>query len=189
MKKVLICLLGLMLAGCFAGTTKESRFYALKSEMIAQTTYKTKNISINIDNVRIPAAIDKPQIITIDKNGVELKIHELHRWSEPLNLMIAGTMADDMALYLPNATVKNGGAVFETFTYNISVDVVKFIGNGQKATLDAWWTLRDEDEKQIAAGRFVFSEPTTQNYVDLVTAQSNLISRLAQDISQKIANH
>lgn len=188
MKKALICLLGLMLAGCFAGTTKESRFYALKSERITEQTYKTPLISINVENVRIPTAIDKPQIVTISKNGVELKIHELHRWSEPLNLMIAGTMADDMALYLPNATVKNGGAVFETFTYNISIDVVKFIGNGQKAVLDAWWTLRDENEKQIASSRFVFSEPTTQNYVDLVTTQSKLISRLAQDISKKIAN-
>jgi uncharacterized lipoprotein YmbA len=188
MKKVLICLLGLMLAGCFAGTTKESKFYALKSEQVIVQNYKTPKISVNVENVRIPVAIDKPQIVTIDENGVELKIHELHRWSEPLNLIIAGTLSDDMALYLPNATVKNGGAVFETFTYNVSVDVVKFISNGQKATLDAWWTLRDEDEKQIASDRFVFSEPTTQNYVDLVTAQSKLVSRLAQDISKKIAN-
>ena len=188
MKKILICVLGLMLAGCFTGTTKESKFYTLKSERVITQTYKTQKISVNMENVRIPVAVDKPQIVTIDENGVELKIHELHRWSEPLNLMIASTIADDMALYLPNATVKNGGDVFEIFSYYVSVDVIKFISNGNQATLDAWWTVRNEDEKQIASGKFAFSEPTTHNYVDLVTAQSKLVSRLAQDISKKIAN-
>ena len=187
MKKVLICFMGLMLAGCFAGITKESTFYTLKVEGGA-TSYATPKISVNVENVRIPTSIDKPQIVTMNTNGVELEIHELNRWSEPLSFMIAGTLADDIALYLPKATVKNGGDVFETFTYYVSVDVVKFIGNGKQATLDAWWTLRDKDETQIASSRFVFSEPTTQNYVDLVTAQSKLISRLAQDISKKIAN-
>lgn len=187
MKKILICFMGLMLTGCFAGITKESTFYTLKVEG-GSTSYTTPKISVNVENVRIPTSIDKPQIVTIDENGVELKINELNRWSEPLNLMIASTLADDMALYLPKATVKNGGDVFETFTYNVSLDIVKFISNGQKAVLDAWWTVRNEDEKQIASGKFAFSEPTTHNYVDLVTAQSKLVSRLAQDISKKIAN-
>lgn len=187
MKKIWIFFMGLMLAGCLAGTTKESRFYALKSEQVIPQTYQTSKVSINVENVRIPASIDKPQIVTINPNGVELVIHELDRWSEPLTFMLAGTLADDMALYLPNAIVKNGGDVFETFTYEISIDVVKFIGNAQEAVLDVWWTVRDKNETKIISKRSTYSENTGPNYVDLVTAQSKLISRLANDISQKIS--
>lgn len=187
MKKVFICFMGLMLAGCLAGTTKESRFYTLKSEAISSQTYQTPKISVNVENVRIPVSIDKPQIITMDTNGVELKIHELDRWSEPLNFMLASTLADDMALYLPKATVKNGGDVFETFTYNVSVDMVKFISNMQTATLDAWWTVRDKNETKILSGRGTYTEATGPNFVDLITIQSKLVSQLANDISKKIA--
>lgn len=186
MKKLWIFLFGLLLSGCFAGTTKESTFYALKVDGGA-ITYTTPKISVNVENVRIPASIDKPQIVTMNANGVELEIHELDRWSEPLSFMIAGTLADDMALYLPKATVKNGGDVFETFTYTVSVDVIKFIGNGKEATLDAWWTVRDIDETKVLSGRATYSEPTTQSYVDLATAQSKMVSLLARDISKKIA--
>ncbi len=187
MKKWLICLLGLVLGGCITGTTKESTFYALKTEQVGTTTYQTPKISVTVENVRIPASIDKPQIVTMNTNDVELNIHELDRWSEPLAFMIAGTLADDMALYLPNAIVKNGGDVFETFTYSVSVDVIKFIGNGKLATLDAWWTVRDGNENKILSGRGTFSQPITQSYVDLVTAQSKMVSLLAGDIAKKIA--
>ena len=188
MKKILILCLVLMISGCFTGTTKESRFYTLKSERVMAVSYQTPNIFVNVENIRVPVSIDKPQIVTMNTNGVELTIHELDRWSEPLSFMLAGTLADDMALYLPNAVVKNGGDVFETFTYSVSVDVVKFIGNGKEAMLDVWWTVRDRNETKILSGRGTYSEPITQNYVDLVTAQSKMISLLANDISKKIAN-
>lgn len=187
MKKILVLCLGLMVSGCFTGTTKESRFYALKSEQVVEITYQTPPISIDVENVRIPASIDKPQIVTMNANDVEFTIHELDRWSEPLEFMIAGTLADDMALYLPKATVKNGGDVFETFTYTVSVDVIKFIGNGKEATLDAWWTVRDRDERKIGSGRSTYTENIGSNYVDFVTAQSKMVSLLARDISKKIA--
>lgn len=189
MKKVLICFMGLMLVGCLSGTTKESRFYTLKSEQVISQTYKTPKISINVENARIPASIDKPQIVTISQNGVELDIHELDRWSEPLSFMLAGTLADDMALYLPNATVKNGGDVFETFTYTVSIDIIKFIGNNQTATLDTWWTVRDKNENKIVSGRGKYTKKTGSDYIDLVTTQSNLLSQLANDISKKIATY
>lgn len=187
MKKICICLMGLLVSACFGGTSQSSDFYYLKAQNLTDITYNTP-ISVNIENVRIPVSIDKPQIITTDTDGIQIRINEFQRWIEPLDSMIAKTLAQDIALIMPDSTIKNGADVFENFTYTVSVDIVQFWGSlNEQAVLDAWWRVRNKNDKQVFSGHTLLHSPVGETIEDLVKAQSNLLAQMANQIAHKIA--
>ncbi len=186
MKKLWICLMGLLVSACFTGISQTAKFYYLNTQQPENKTFNTVT-SVNIENVRIPASIDKPQIITTDADGIQIQIHEFHRWSEPLDSMIAKTLAQDMALLMPQSTIKNGADVFETFTYTVSVDIVQFWGtlNGQ-TVLDAWWRVRNKEDKPVFSGHTLLTMSSGKTISDLVKTQSDLLAQMARQITEKI---
>ncbi|MBR4926916.1 MAG: membrane integrity-associated transporter subunit PqiC [Alphaproteobacteria bacterium] len=186
MKKLWICLAGLLVSACFTGVSQTSDFYYLTAQKPENKTFNTVT-SINIENVRIPASIDKPQIITTDPDGIQIQIHEFHRWIEPLDSMIAKTVAQDMALIMPKSTIKNGADVFETFNYTVSIDIVQFWGTLEgQTTLDAWWRVRNKEDKTIFSGHTLLTAPSGKTIADLVKTQSHLLTEMSDQIAQKI---
>ncbi len=186
MKKLWICLAGLLVSACFTGISQTSDFYSLKSQRSENKTFDNV-VSVNVENVRIPASIDKPQIVTTDSEGIQIQINEFHRWIEPLDSMIAKTLAQDMALLMPKSTIKNGADVFETFTYTVSVDIVQFWGTlGEQTVLDAWWRIRNKNDETIYTGHTMLSETGGKTIADLVKAQSDLLSDMAEQIAEKL---
>lgn len=189
MKKIWICFIGLFLSACFAGTSQTPLFYSLSAKNQHVKQYNN-SFSINIENAHIPESIDKPQIITVDSNGVKIQINEFHRWSEPLDSMISQTLALDLSRQFPKAKIKNGADVFETFSYTISLDVVQFTGTlGGTTTLDAWWRIQDINNKTLYDGHTVVQKSTGNSFTDLVQTQSDLIAQIAKDIAQKMAQY
>lgn len=188
MKKIIICITCLFLTACFGGRSEQADFYRL-TPVEATQTYQTKPVWVLVDTVRVPETIDRPQIITMDENGIRLKINEMKRWSEPLTSMVRQTLADDMGRYLPNATVKGVAGLADTFTYTVSVEIIRFWGTTTdgKNVLEAWWSIQNAQGKIISSDKTLLTAKTGSSFDDMIQVQSRLIGELARVISQNLA--
>ena len=114
--KKFILLSVLFLTSCI-GTTPPSKFYTLNSITDTNSSYPSAKTFIGISEVSIPQYLDKPQIVVRDSNNVELFVSEFNRWSEPLGDIIQSTLTNDLAFYLPDATIKPTSYRQEDFDY------------------------------------------------------------------------
>lgn len=189
MKKLCSLVLLALVSACMSfGSTPPSRFFSLQTISAEQIISKSK-ASIGVEEVNIPEYLDKPQIVTVGDNMVELKISEQNRWSEPLSAMMQRTIANDMAGLLPNAVVKGRNMSNERFDYAVFIEVDKFDGalNG-KAQLNAWWYILKKGSSDIVLRQKAeFVQPVGRNYDDLVKAESLLVYQLAEQIVSKVA--
>lgn len=189
MKKLCSLFLLALVSACMSfGSTPPSRFFSLQT-ISEQLIVSKSRASIGVEEVNIPEYLDKPQIVTVGDNAVELKISEQNRWSEPLSTMMQRTIANDMSGLLPNAVVKGRNMSNERFDYAVFIEVDKFDGalNG-KAQLNAWWYILKKGSSDIVLRQKAeFVQPAGGDYDDLVKAESRLVYQLAEQIASKVA--
>jgi len=183
-----LCALLLTLSGC--ASTPNSNFYLLESLSGSRVPEGMipldQSISIGLGPVTLPDYLDRPQIVTrTNRNGVRLA--EFDRWAEPLSGNVARTLAEDLIALLHNDSVVPypwPGSI--GVTYQVLVDVVRFDGVlGEKAWLDAQWSVRDKRGKNVLMlKRSTFVEPTSgPSYGALVAAQSRALENLSREIA------
>jgi len=129
MKKSFLSVLILAtLSAC--GTSSEPGYYSLASLPgavsfgIAQT--------IKIQRPTIPAYLDRPQFVR-QANDFHVAIDDTSYWAEPIDRMLARTLADDLRLRLPASHVLIEGETISDnmrFTVNLNIDHFNAIGNG-----------------------------------------------------------
>lgn len=189
MNKILSLTLLFMLSACVMGTSQPAKFYTLRSDVSDSTYVNDKvKLSIGINSASIPDYLDKPQIVTLKSNSVELNISEMNRWSESLSTMISRTLAGDLAIALPNSVVKTKTTGRENFDYTIQLEVNRFEGIwDENAVLNAWWVVLNKNNKVVFREKSELSTPISDDYDSLVVGQSKLISQLAQEIAAKVS--
>lgn len=188
MKKIVSLVLALLVSAC-VGTSRPAKFYSLQG-ISSQDGAAVSNVqmTIGIEEVKIPDYLDKPQIVTVKDNSVELGFSEMNRWSEALSAMMQRTIAADMSVYLPRSVVKARNLSRETFDYVVFVEVDKFDGAfDNQVHLRAWWYALNRDGKIVVRERGEFSQPAGDSYDELVRAESRLTAELARQIAQKVA--
>lgn len=181
--RVLLSALVIAGTGC---ASPRSNFYTLSSEAKAVAT--GADYSVVVGPVTVPAAVDRPQIVTrLATNRVA--VEEFHRWASPLRDALARVVAENLSAMLgtPHVTVfsqpKGAGA-----RYRVLFDVVRFeSAPGEAVTLDAVWTVRGAPDGAMRTGRTTVIEPVTdREYVSLAAGHSRALGRLSGDIADAI---
>lgn len=184
MKKLAVFLMLCCLGAC-VGTTKPSRFYAFKSLTSGEAApVSMRKLSIGVADVTVPSYLDRPQIITSSDDEVEYQASEFNRWSEPLSGLLQRTIANDMAVYMPNAVVKQKTDSREKFDYVVYVEVNQLEGSWKhQAVFDAWWYVVKSDGQTLVRKRSRFVTPLGEGYEELVLKESKLVAQLAEQIA------
>lgn len=182
-------ILGLAFLVCACvGTTPQSTFYTLSTITEAPVVYEKAKMFVGVGNVSVPVYLDRPQMVTRDKNQVELVVSELNRWSEPLGDAMQTALADDLAVYMPNATIKPTSYRQEKFDYVVWVEVNRFDGTwGKTADLSVWWSIFDGNGKLKAREKTDLQRKLGKKYEELAIKDSELVGELAGVIAQKLA--
>lgn len=189
MKKIGI-IVGLMLvAGCLGGYSPENRFYSL--QMIGNNTDKilqTGNLSVGVKDVELPDYLDRPQIVITESSSPEVKLAEHDRWGNSLSAMIQRIVAADLSAYLPKAEVKAKTELVESFDYVLDIQIVRmdFVWN-EKAVLEAWWYLTNNEGKIISRQKFYEEESVDKDFARFVEAESKMLGNMSYDIAQALA--
>lgn len=188
MKKIFYSIIVLLLTSCIGGISIPSNFYNLVpiDNNNIKITNK-KNVVINIESVVIPAYLDKSQIITINGEDTEINVSENNRWAEPLTDSIQRVLSEDMRSYMPNAIIKYEAMKNGNSDYYVYIVINKFEGRfNDKLILNAWWSITDRNGNTVITKNSHFETNIENNYNNLVKKYSELVNRLAIEISNKI---
>ena len=177
-----------LLAGCAAAPS--SRFYILSPVPADATPPARVNAgAVGVGPIQLPRYLDRPQIAV--RNGpYEISYSETHRWAEALQDIIAGVLAENLAVLVPTDRV----AVYPwarslAIDYQVVVDISQFEADARgNVVLSAYWKLyREGAPETVAMKKATITETAGgKEYRDIVAAQSRALAGLSREIAAAI---
>ena len=201
MKKVnfvdcaLIVLFILVFNGCVSvSNSPNPRFYMPSSMSKEEVTEKidiASGIIVAVGPVVIPEYIDRPQIVTKNKNGT-FNFAQFDRWTEPLDSSLTRLINDDLTILLPAAS-------FQLFPcslaipldYQVIMDVTRLDSELDKdMTFIVQWSVIDaKNRKLLFTKRSQFTKPINpHNYFGVTKALSDACVSLSREIAENLVN-
>ena len=159
MRKI-VSLFSLLLISACLSRTPDASFYGLQA-LAAEAPLSDRKISVGVNRAVIPSYLEKPQIVLVGSDGVELQVSEYHRWGESLASLLQRITADDLN----------------------RMDVTC----NKQAVLDVWWTVTDSRNKVLKRERTSLSAPLGKTYEDYAQVQSRLLGELSARIAAVLA--
>ena len=129
-----------LLGAC--GSSPVTQFFTLKQSTGNATTAQIGGAPILVNAVRIPAVLDRREIVRAT-NSSRVTISSEHRWAAPFGSMARDVLTEDLSARLPRGTVltsdeMNAGARKR----DLLVDIQDFTAHADgRVTLDANWAL------------------------------------------------
>ncbi len=173
---------------------KPTTFYLLESntlspmeELNAANTKKMPKILLQ--EIKIPGYLDRDALINRPSSGVKVEIASFDSWAEELESGIQRVLSD----VLVGKLLKRNVALISidddgANARKLYVFIQRFDGQiGGSATIDARWTLHNSSQVAIANGAFVDTIPAGTTYNSMAAAQSALLVKFAEQISDPIA--
>jgi hypothetical protein len=185
------CLLVAALSGCL-GPSPTIEFYTLAPlPRPAGRTGGGPAAMVAVYPAAIPAAIDRPQIVTrMDDN--QITIAEFNRWGGTLKDEISRTLVENLGILLADRRVSvMSDNLAPDPAYLVTVTFNRFDGRlGDRVWLNAAWTVRDQKgRKTLAAKQSFFEEKVPgPGYAELVAAQSRALAALSREIAAELSS-
>ena len=180
----------LLVGACLGGYSPQSKFYDLRSVGQQTEVVSNKKMSVGVNDVELPAYLDKPQIVSFDVGNNQMEIDEFNRWGEPLASMIQRTIAADMSAYLPNSVVKIRSSLAEKFDLLVDVQIVRFDRfSGDEVVLEAWWFISNVNGKILYRHKLLLKQKINSTYDGYVEAMSNLLAKMSKDMAFAIVQY
>jgi uncharacterized lipoprotein YmbA len=189
----------LVFSGCsiFPPQKDNSRFYTLGDHFAPDKRIREidgKTIVINLLLDEIPSYADYPYVVVKSANN-ELIFSENSRWAEPfgdacMRILLERTSAclNDRAIIVSSMHTIGNVLVCD---YRLSIDFDDVIYNDSEKSviLRCVWSLFDyKQRKQIYLSRYSSATPVTvENIDDVIGAMKIALSKLAEDIAEKIS--
>ena len=181
----------LALSGCVSiKRTPGASFFVLRALVEAKTPEGTVAGTIGLLPVRIPGALDRPQLVSWTAPN-ELRLDELRRWAEPLDEGVARTLAENLAALLPQERILRApwpAAVSPRCRVATEISVFGPQPDGEVRLTASVLLLASTEERVLARRAFAASrKPAAGDASAGVDAMSALVADLAQQIAQAIA--
>lgn len=183
MKIIKIILPCLLLGACFWGTSQNAKFYT-QSATSTQAMSTDYAASIGINRVQLPKYIDRPQIVTQQKDSTQINISEYNRWIELPSILSTSVLAENLSVLLPAAQIKTNQFKGEAFDWIVTVEIIKMNAIlNDKAELVAWYTVKNNSKKVLAQQKFTGNIQIGKTYDELAKGYSTLLAQLSQEIA------
>ena len=173
----------LLLSACIFGTSKSAKFYT-QSVTAAEAISPSYAAFIGVNRVQLPKYMDRPQMVTQRKNSDQVTISEYNRWVESPAVLATRVVTEDLSALLPAARIKMNHLKGEKFERIVWVEIVEINAVlGDKATLVAWYTIKDQAGKVLAHQKFTDVVLLGKTYDDVAKGYSNLLAHLSREIA------
>lgn len=178
--------LALSLTGCslslpLAAPPTKVSYYVLAGP--TPPARKLASPRIGVMPVSLPGYLARPQLVLRSGDGVNIIVHDFHRWGEELSRGIARVICDSLATEGRYAVPLRTGTRVDI---RLMLDIRRLDGPlGGDVVLDAVWALQ-KDKEVLSSGHVVQSREAGDSLETMVEAQSALIRGLAQEIAGRI---
>ncbi len=187
---LLVAAVPLALSGCVSfERTPGARFFVLRSLVEAPASAAPVDGSIGLLPVRIPGALDRPQLVSWRAPN-ELRLDELQRWAEPLDEGVARTLAENLAALRPGDRIlRSPWPASASPRCRVAAELRVFgLQPDGEVRLEASVTLLAAREERVL-GRRLFAEgrkPAAPGAAASVEAMNELLAALARQIADAI---
>lgn len=177
---ILIALVGL-LQGCVSlgKESPETTYYLLTAEAEASAAHAGGGSDgrVSIGPVRIPAFLDRPQIVT--RNGSQIRIAELHRWAEPLDTAVIRVVGENLERLYPQwKTVHHLAPQSSRAERSLRLEIRRLDGVPGRAMVDILWQLTDTSSAE---------RPVTGHFQSTLTLGDDSHELLVRTLSDSLA--
>jgi len=181
----------LAITGC--GSSPNAKFYILntvdRNVSVSEAAIQEHSIAVKVGPVSIPDTLDHSQIVTRSGQNM-LVLDEFNRWGGDFQSDIQRIIGENISILLPTDQVILSSEVSLLPTdVQVVINVREFDGQlGGMVTLNADWTVTYKGkEKTVMAKKSVLQENTDgSDYQAYVAAQSRLLAKLSQEITDEI---
>lgn len=146
--------------------------------------------SLGVGPIKLPTLLDREGMV-IRKDATTVEVSDSHLWGGQLEDEFLSALTQQLQQRLPATRVQTiPWEITQTPQYQVVVKLDQFDGTpGEKAVLRGLWQLQEgSDGKILSTEPVVLERKTTAPGVDgLVTAQSNLVADLANQIVRGLA--
>lgn len=183
----------LSMAGCVSISSSPSpRLYmphSLDQNQQAQKFNIPSDVIIGVGPVRIPEYLNRPQIITHDKDNL-IDIAQFDRWAESVDLAILRLLNENLAVMLPGVSiVKFTWSIAVPVKYQVTADVIQVESKLEKdLRLVVRWSIVDLKSKMMVfSKRSEYIEPVEpHDYFGLNEALSKACVTMSSEIAREI---
>lgn len=183
MKFIKIIVPCLLLSACMFGTSKNAKFYtqAATSADVISADYTA---FVGVSRVQLPKYIDRAQMVTQQKDSVQINISEYNRWVELPSILATRVITEDLSVLLPAAQIKTNQSKGEKFDRIVTVEIIKMNAVlGDKAELEAWYMIKDNSKKTLTQQKIAKVVSIGKTYEDMATGYGQLLDKLSQEIA------
>lgn len=184
-------MLSLACAAC-AAISPEPSYYMLAPAV--GDAHHGVQVNLHLQRPSLARYLDQPEFVTQD-DAVQLKLDDMRRWAEPLDVMIERTLAADLRQRLPGAvvTTEDSGPTGEPQVI-ATVDIQRFNATGSGLVLaQAQVVLRGKAVDAAGLGPVVSFPVTLEGASasggdEQATALSKLVGQLADQVAAALEN-
>ncbi len=186
MKLITIIITCLLFTACMFGTSKNSKFYT-QVPTSTNTISADYNAFVGVNRIQMPKYIDRPQIVTQQKDSVQINISEYNRWVELPSVLATRALTENLSVMLPAAQVKTTPSHGKDFEWVVSVEIVKLDAVlGEKVEMAAWYTIKNNSKQVLTQQKFTTNVVIGKTYDDLANGCSELLSELSKEIAKAL---
>jgi len=188
--KRLACALALAtLAGC--GHSPPTRYFSLDAvpPSAPLATAKASMAPVQLGAVRVPASLDRPEIVAQDAR-YQVSVRDDDHWAAPFAQMMRRTLAQDLLARLPPGSFVLPGAPAPTGARGIVVTVLDLRANANgQMTFEGSWTLTaGEQATTVMTQEVSLTEPlSSSDSTAIAAALSRVLGQLADRIAAALA--
>jgi len=185
MKKTLIFVMCAAVFAACAPRATEYSFYTLSDTGRGGEQKSSRRITVDIERVKIPEYIDRPQIVTTDGTAVVMSRKE--RWAENLSPMIQRKLISDIGSHMPRASVKDSNFMADSGQYSVFVEIYKLDGplDGD-VRLVGIYSIMGAAGETLRTKNVKYSAPAGSNYDNYVDAINTMVEKLGADIAAEL---
>ena len=180
LKIVIPCLL---LGGCVFGTSQNAKFYT-QSALSTQTLSADFTSSVGVNRIQLPKYIERPQMVTQNKDSAQVTISEYNRWVESPSVLATRALVENLSALFPSARVKENHWKGDKFDRTVTVEISKLNAVlGDQAELCAWYMVKNKDGAILTQQKFTGTVQIGKTYDDLAQGCNQLLAQLSREIA------
>lgn len=179
----------LLLLPAACGRSLPTRFYLLTPQAANPSRTAPVGLTVGVGPVELPDYLDRPHILT-RAGEHEIRFAEFDQWGGSLKSNITYVVAENLGKRLNlDAVYTYPWRTAVRVGFQVGISVVRLDARpGGNATLEARWSLLNEDGRRVLlTRRSAFQTPVeAAEYAAIVDAQSRLFAALSDEIAETI---
>lgn len=186
-KLILILVISLLLLAC--GRSKDSQFYVLNPIPPYKEKVHYTPIQIGIDEISIPAYLDKPQLMIYHAIN-QMSLEEYHQWAESSDKNIKRVIETNLSTLLPGAIVENSpwDIKFKP-NFHLQIDISEFTINiNGNSVLRAKYLIYSEEQLIKKEDVYYYIKLPIVTVDNLVRSMNTNLTHLSEDIARTFSS-